>query len=150
MKDLINKYKEVISYLFFGVCTTVINFIAFYFFEKFITHEIANIFAWAISVTFAFITNKLFVFKTKGFSMKEVSGFLGARVLSLVIDEGLLILAVNVLLMNAMISKIVINFLVIAINYILSKFLIFKKKGDWFFYEPFRKIKIRIRRNNRQ
>lgn len=130
IKDLWKKYSEVISYLFFGVCTTAINFIVFFIVSKAIAPEISNVIAWFISVTFAFVTNKIFVFKTKGFSWKELSGFTGARVLSLVIDEILLIVMINVFAINALISKIVINVLVIIINYLLSKFLIFTKKGD--------------------
>lgn len=130
MRELFKKYYETISYLFFGVCTTAINFIVFFLLSPIMAVEIANIIAWIISVSFAFITNKLFVFKTKGFIISEVYGFVGARIASLIIDEALLILMVNVLNINALISKIVINVLVIIINYLLSKFFIFKKKGD--------------------
>ena len=130
LKNLIKKYSEVISYLFFGVCTTLINFIVFFIASKFIIPEISNLIAWFISVAFAFITNKIFVFKSRGFSWKEITEFLGARILSLLIDEGLLIIMINIFSANALLSKFVINFLVIAINYVLSKFIIFKKEGD--------------------
>ena len=130
MKKLFIKYKEVISYLFFGVCTTLINIISFYFFSKTITHEVSNVLAWVVSVAFAYITNKLFVFNSKGFNIKEIISFVSARVASLLIDEGLLILMVNILGINMMISKTIISFLVIVINYVLSKFLVFAKGGN--------------------
>lgn len=130
LRNLMSKYSEAISYLFFGVCTTLINFIVFFIVSNFIAPEITNIIAWIISVAFAYITNKIFVFKSKGFSIKEIFEFAGARIFSLLFEEACLIIMLNVFFVNTLLSKIIINVFVIIMNYVLSKFIIFKKKGD--------------------
>ena len=127
-----NKLREVISYLFFGVLTTVINIFCFYLFDKFgVNIYISNFFAWFISVLFAFITNKLFVFesrnKTKKVLMMETISFFIFRVLSLGIDMLGMYLLISILVCNKIISKILMNVIVIITNYLFSKIFIFKK-----------------------
>ena len=131
MIELIKKYKEIIFYLFFGVCTTIINFFVFWIFSKYFNPEISNVFAWIISVIFAFVTNKLWVFRTTGFVFKELLEFTASRILSFAIDEGLLILLISYFFLNALISKIITNIFVVLLNYLLSKFIIFKKVDKW-------------------
>ncbi|MDD6798623.1 MAG: GtrA family protein [Bacteroides sp.] len=137
---LIKKFlnRETISYLIFGVLTTVINIIVFWFAERelllFMPDKAAtltaNIVAWVIAVAFAFITNKIFVFESKSMEfkvvMKELYGFVIARLLSLAFDEGFMFVAI--MFMNSMIAKIISNVFVVIINYVLSKFFIFKDK----------------------
>lgn len=127
MIRLIKKYKEIIFYLFFGVCTTVINFFVFWIFSKNFNPEISNVFAWIISVIFSFITNKLWVFRTTGSVFKELLEFIASRILSFAIDEVLLIMLISYFSLNALMSKIITNIFIIVINYLLSKFIIFKK-----------------------
>ena len=128
----LNKYREGIFYLFFGGCTTLINIISFYLFRKIkIGLQVSNVFAWIISVLFAFITNKLYVFQSvgrdKGKTISELLSFVLFRVVSLVFDIGFMHLLVNILSVNEMISKIISNVFVIIINYVFSKLFIFKK-----------------------
>ncbi len=144
LMNLIRKVvsKEVVSYLFFGVLTTVVALITFGFFNKFTDVLISNVLSWIAAVTFAFITNKLFVFESKSWKWKiiskEIPTFAGARVLTLGIEElGLLVLIkwlhLDVpltfsFISGAMVIKIFISVIVVILNYIFSKILIFKKK----------------------
>lgn len=125
---------EMILYIIFGVLTTVINIAVFQ-----ITNgplhwpwQAANILAWILAVLFAFITNKLYVFKSKSFQAavlwKEFVEFIGARLLSLGVDYACLWLLIDICHWNGLWAKIVDNVLVIIINYALSKLVIFRKK----------------------
>ena len=142
INNLIKKFlnKETISYLIFGVLTTIINIVVFWFAERelaFIMSEdaaslVGNVIAWVISVAFAFVTNKLFVFESKSMAFKvvmaELTGFIIARLLSLAFDEGFMFVAIVLLGMNSLLAKIISNVFVVIINYVLSKFFIFKNK----------------------
>lgn len=144
LMDIIRKVisKEVISYLFFGVMTTVVNFVIFGLCEGRMNVLIANAIAWVGAVIFAFITNKLFVFESKSWKgsvlFKEITTFAGARLLTLGIEElGLLVLIewlhldelFNLSFVSGeMIIKIIISVVVVVLNYVFSKVLIFKKK----------------------
>lgn len=127
-----NKWREVLLYLFFGGCTTLVNIVAFYLLRVCnIEIYISNLIAWILSVLFAFITNKLFVFESNGNdskkNIKELFSFLGFRILSLGFDMGTMYLLLQVLNVSEMISKIIANIIVIVSNYIFSKLFIFKK-----------------------
>lgn len=126
------KYKEVILYLFFGVMTTVVNILTFQLCRLFyIPLFLSNLIAWLLSVLVAFITNKLFVFESNNTSfsalLKEVLLFFMARVFSLGIDMLVIGCLVNIMMINELLSKIASNVIVIVVNYVLSKFIIFKK-----------------------
>ena len=128
-----NRYREVIFYLVFGVLTTVVNILSFYIMDLFgVNTYVNNTIAWVLSVIFAYVTNKLFVFesKTNGRKelVKEVSSFFGARILSYVIDMAGMYLLVSILLTNKMFAKVVMNVVVIILNYIFSKLFVFQKK----------------------
>jgi len=121
-----NKYYEVLSYLFFGGCTTLINIITFWLLRLLkIGVYASNVVAWI--VLFAFITNKLFVFESKGNALKEGISFFIFRLLSLVFDMGIMYLLVDVFNWNDLLSKVLANIFVIIINYVFSKIFIFKK-----------------------
>jgi putative flippase GtrA len=125
---------ETISYLIFGVLTTVINIASFNILNVQLhwSWQISNMLAWLIAVIFAFITNKLFVFQSKSFTLKlflwELITFFGARLLSLGVDMLGMWILLDLLGVNSMIAKVLVNVLVIIINYVLSKLIIFKKK----------------------
>lgn len=128
-----NKYREVLLYLLFGGLTTVVNIVTFYVVRQLgVEMQISNIIAWIISVLFAFITNKLFVFESKNKSflenIKECVSFFGFRVLSLFFDMGCMHILIEILKVGELISKILANILVIILNYIFSKLFIFKSK----------------------
>lgn len=149
LTELILKYKELIIYVFFGGLTTVVNFTVYWLFSKALGENfyyITNAIAWLASVIFAYITNKLFVFESKSFAagtvLKEVSVFFSARVFSFCIEEGGLIFLVQVLkfgeysvslfgfeINGQYIAKISVGVIVVLINYFVSKFAVFRKKG---------------------
>lgn len=127
-----NKYREVLLYLLFGGLTTLVNIVAFYILRKVsVGLQISNVIAWFLSVLFAFITNKFFVFESKNNSrkedFKEMISFFGFRALSLLFDMGFMHVLVSVLNINELFSKILSNVLVIILNYVFSKLFIFKK-----------------------
>ncbi len=133
IKGLFAKYTSVIMYLLFGVLTTVVNFVVYYFCYNImgVANVLATIFAWLIAVAFAFITNKIWVFGSKSFTAKvlvrEISTFLGARIVTGVLDVLVMYFAVDLLNWNSTVWKLLSNVIVIVINYIASKFLIFKQ-----------------------
>ena len=128
---------EMISYIIFGVLTTAVNVVSYGLLRPVLPFRtdwnvlVANTIAWVLSVAFAFITNKLFVFKSKSFAAgifwRELTTFVGARLFSLAVDELGMFLLVNVLTWNDWVAKIIMNVIVVIINYILSKLIIFKK-----------------------
>ena len=123
--------KEVISYLIFGVLTTVVNIVVYYVFNTWlqVNYLVSNAIAWIASVLFAYITNRKYVFESKNTSMiNELVKFIGARLSTGIMDMILMWLLVDVLSMNSMFSKIVVNVLVIILNYVLSKVFVFKKE----------------------
>lgn len=133
-----NKFFEGISYLFFGFCTTIINFLIFYLLRVIgCSILISNTIAWILSVLFAFFTNKLFVFrstyKSKKDTFREVSLFFICRIVSYFFDIGFLYLFVYYFHISDMISKIISNIIVIIVNYLFSKLFIFK--GEKILYE---------------
>lgn len=133
IKELYFKYKEVINYLFFGGCTFLVSIISFYLFNKVIgfNEHVANIISWVLAVSFAYITNKKYVFESKTSEKKdllrEIGSFVSARLLTLVMEELILLIGVNFMHIDSMIVKIVAQVIVIVSNYFLSKLFIFKK-----------------------
>ncbi len=135
LKILIIKNKEIIKYLIFGILTTLVNILCFYILDKLnIDIYINNTTSWIVSVIFAFITNKLYVFESKSLDIKTIfkegATFLGARIFSYFVDMGTIYLLFDGLRINKLISKVVSNIIVIIINYIFSKFIFKKKEGN--------------------
>lgn len=148
IKELFVKYKELIVYVVFGVLTTVVNFAVFWIFSKILGEDlylVNNAVAWIVSVIFAYVTNKLWVFESKSWAMKlvvkEVVEFVAARLFSFAVEEGGLLLFVNVLgfdkysitilgfaITGQLIAKVVLAVIVVILNYFFSKFVIFAKK----------------------
>ena len=121
--------KEIIMYLIFGVLTTLVNIIVFYITsDLFMVATIpSNIIAWILSVLFAYVTNRCFVFSSKGDIKKELLSFFSVRLLSLVIDTIIVYIGIDVLMFDPLVVKIASNIVVVIANYIFSKFLVFKK-----------------------
>lgn len=135
MSNLIKKLlnRETIIYIIFGVLTTVVDFVIFglLYYVTGLDEYIANTIAWVAAVAFAYITNKIFVFESKSFKpkdlIKEISSFVAARILTLILTNIFLIFA-EYISMNMMFAKALISVAVIILNYIFSKLFIFKKK----------------------
>ena len=133
LADWYRKHKEGMRYLIFGALTTLVNIVAYsiLYYTLHINNAISNVLAWIIGATFAYITNKLYVFdskvNTKKELLKEIVYFYGCRLLTLAVDEGIMIFTVDRLGWNALLMKIIANIIVIILNFVFSKILIFKK-----------------------
>ena len=133
---LFKKYQSVIAYLFFGGLTTLINFVVFFIFDSGLhwNYQVANFIAWFLSVLFAFFTNKLFVFQSKSLDKKvmtkEILSFFFFRILSLGIDMLGMYICISLINLSKMLSKIIMNIIVIVANYVFSKIFIFKTKEE--------------------
>ncbi len=132
--DLFKKHREVIMYVICGAATTAVSLITYYLFARFIFDtndalqlQINNVLSWVISVLFAFVTNKILVFKSKASPKKEIVRFYLARITTLVIDMALIYLLVTICSVDDMLSKCVVQIVVIILNYIFGK-LVFAKE----------------------
>ena len=134
IKELYCKYKEIINYLVFGGLSTLVNFVSYFIFARMLAIDeiISSGFSWFCAVLFAYITNKIFVFESKTTSKKELIleciSFFGCRIISgLLCDVGTFALLVRVLNINDIIAKLITQIMVIVVNYVFSKLIIFKK-----------------------
>ena len=121
--------KELIAYIFFGVLTTAVNIITYFLFVDVfaVNYLISNIVAWFVSVLFAYITNRIWVFESKDDNIiKEIVLFYGGRVFSGAVDTGLMYLFIDILSTGNAFAKIVVQVIVIVLNYVFSKFIVFK------------------------
>lgn len=134
LADLYRNHREGWRYLIFGALATVVN-IAVYSVAFYVTHidnAVSNVIAWVVAAIFAYITNKFMVFAskvdTKKALLREITSFFSCRLFTLVVDEIIMIISVDKLGLSAFIMKVVANIVVIILNFILSKLIIFKKK----------------------
>lgn len=136
IKTLWKKHEEAMNYLFWGGVAFVLSVILFYLFANVmgLYEQIANILSWIICVIFTYLTNRFFVFKSKIKGLKrigkEFSDFVTARILTLVMENLILFVMIDLLTIHNMIAKLVGQFVVIVSNYILSKLWIFRKEKD--------------------
>lgn len=134
LADWYRKHQEGMRYLVFGALTTLVNIVAYsiLYYTLHINNATSNVIAWIMGATFAYVTNKLYVFNSKVNSkrelIKEIVFFYGCRLLTLAVDEGIMILTVDKFRWNAFLMKIVANIIVIILNFAFSKILIFKNK----------------------
>lgn len=123
--------KEIISYLFFGALTTLVNLISFHIFNKFWYKPLqVNIVSWAISIAFAYLTNAKWVFRQKKYTVKSAVDFATSRITTLLLEEAILLFGIDVFGFKADTVKIVAQILVIIANYLLSKFIVFNKNNE--------------------
>ena len=134
LADWYRSHQEGMRYLIFGALTTLVNIVAYsiLYYVFHINNATSNIIAWIIGATFDYITNKLYVFNSKVNTkielLKEILYFYGCRLLTLIIDEAIMIVTVDKFGWNALLMKIIANIIVIILNFVFSKILIFKKK----------------------
>lgn len=134
LKDLLAKHFGILSYLFFGGLTTVVNYLVYLpcYNWLHISAGSSNAIAWLFAVTFAFLTNKPFVFKSKDWSAKvvipELTKFLGCRIGSGILETFILFLTVDMLHWDGNVLKLITSILVVILNYIGSKLLVFTRK----------------------
>ena len=140
LKTLLKTYREQILYLIFGVLTTLVDFSVSFLLYRFwldasdlpsVALHAADTLAWAAAVTFAFVTNRIWVFEStkKGFLpiAGELVGFAGGRVLTLLLQEGAMALFVTVLGGNKYLFRLLIAVAVVVLNYVISKLWVFRK-----------------------
>lgn len=133
VKSLFIKYRHLIMYATFGVLTTSVNFLIYYMCYNIIgvSNVISTVVAWIFSVAFAFVTNKLWVFGSKSFDKKtfthEISAFFGARFATGILDVVVMYAVVDVLCWNPAVWKLINNIIVIVLNYVASKLVIFRR-----------------------
>lgn len=133
IKNLVQKHWDILSYLFFGGLTTVVNYLVYlpcynYFA---LSAAVSNAIAWAVAVAFAYLTNKPFVFRSHDWSLKtvvpELTKFVTCRIGSGFLETAILFLCVDMLQWNGNIWKLLTSVLVVILNYVASKLLVFKK-----------------------
>ena len=121
---------EILTYIIFGLLTTVVNIAIFLFFTDVlkINYIISNIIAWFLSVLFAYITNRIWVFESINDNIiKELSLFYVGRVFSGVVDTLLLYILISIFSVGVFTSKIIVQVLVVILNYVISKVIVFKE-----------------------
>ena len=133
LKKLWIKYKEYILYLIFGGLTTLVSWGSFYVCAHWLQAGtiLSNIISWICAVAAAYITNRKWVFESRaqGLSavVKEILRFTGARLLTLIIETVLLWLSVDVWNLNDMLMKIIISTIIVVLNYVFSRFMVFHR-----------------------
>ena len=132
MTTLIKKLynNDVVRYVFFGGCTTLVNLVSFFFLRQAgVQREIANVISIILAILFAYVVNSKYVFQDKCESIKDhlrsFCKFVGARLTTMVIEVGGVWFFAEIIHMNDMIGKFIIQFVVMVLNYIFSKFLVF-------------------------
>lgn len=133
LKRLILKYWDILSYLFFGGLTTVVNYVVYLPCYNLLglSAAVSNVIAWAAAVLFAFLTNKPFVFKSHDWSAKtvwpELTKFVGCRIGSGVLETAIIFVTVDILSWNGNWMKLATSVIVVILNYFASKLLVFRK-----------------------
>ncbi len=133
VQALFQKHKNILLYLFFGALTTLVDYLVY--FPMFnlcrLSAGVSNIIAWAVSVVFAYFTNKLFVFKSLDWSNKtvipEMLKFIGCRFGSGLLETLLIVFSVDLFMHDGNIMKLLSSVIVVVLNYIASKWLVFRK-----------------------
>ena len=134
IKKVLN--KQIILYVIFGVLTTLVNIIAYYFFSSIINinYLISNTIAWVIAVTFAYVSNKMYVFNSTSIDrttiIKEFITFVNCRLTSGAVEIILLYLLVDVISIDDIIAKLLIGIIVVILNFMFSKIVVFKNNGE--------------------
>ena len=133
IRMLIRKHYDILAYLFFGVLTTLVNYIVYLpcYNLLHLPASLSNVISWAAAVALADLTNKPFVFKSHDWSAKtvipELSKFVGSRVLSGALETAIIFVTVDLLSWNGNVMKLVTSALVVILNYVASKLIVFKK-----------------------
>lgn len=122
---------EIVLYVIFGVLTTLINVLAyslFYYLLK-LPNTASTVVAWVLSVAFAYITNRIWVFESENENtIRETLNFFLCRTATGILDLVIMYMGVDILLFEGTVIKIFSNIIVIILNYLASKLFIFKKQ----------------------
>lgn len=145
VKELIKKYRELITYVIFGVATTAVNWIIFFPLKQVLELNLfsmpeqlrlqaANVVSWIGAVVFSFFVNKKYVFRSRTESRlaawREFGAFVASRFLSLLIEAACLVLGVELLSLDENLTKLAAAVIVVVFNYVAGKLLVFRKRGS--------------------
>lgn len=130
MKKIFWKYQDIIIYFIVGCLSTFVNLLSYAFYRLFIPSYLINIvLSWLTSLVFAFFMNRKYVFKSKNNKIKqEFLSFTISRLLTLGMEILFMYLLVDLIQVNDLIAKVIIQFLVFLANYLFGKFIVFKKE----------------------
>ena len=134
IRSLIEKYFDILSYLFFGVLTTAVNYLVYLPCYNLwgLSGTASNVIAWVFAVAFAYVTNKPFVFRSHDWSARtvipELTKFVGCRLGSGGLETLIILVTVDLLGWNGNVMKLLTSVIVIVVNYVASKLLVFRKK----------------------
>lgn len=140
VRPLYVKHKSVLLYIFFGGLTTFVSIGSFAlcnmamesWLDEVLASLLANIFSWVAAVSFAYVTNRIWVFPSqeKGIGMlREIGAFFGGRLATLALEEGILYVGITLATMDALWVKLLAQVVVLVLNYVISKLLVFRKKN---------------------
>lgn len=135
IRVLLQKHRETVSYVFWGAMTTAVNYAVYLLLRQFqVYYAYANVAAWAAGVLFAYFVNKIFVFQSRDWNwrvaLRELWQMVASRVFSLGLEMAIMWIFVDMLLCPHAVVKLMANVLVVIVNYVLSKFIIFKQNAD--------------------
>lgn len=136
IRALLRRHREIVSYVFWGVMTTAVNYVSYLLLtEGLQVHYLAStVIAWVLSVLFAYFVNKLFVFQSKDWAwrvaLRELWQMVASRLFSLGLELAIMWLFVDTLRCPHTLVKLCANVVVVVVNYVLSKFIIFKKPAE--------------------
>ena len=150
IRALLHKHRELVSYVFWGVMTTVVNYVSYFLLTEglHIYYLTSNVIAWAVSVLFAYFVNKLYVFQSRDWAwrvaLRELWQMAASRLFTLGLEtvilwffvdtlrfgDAVIQLTAGVSIHGDAVVKLAANVVVVVVNYVLSKFIIFKKKPD--------------------
>ena len=133
IRAFIKKHSDILAYLVFGVLTTAVNYVVYLPCYNLLglSAALSNVIAWVAAVAFAYVTNKPFVFHSHDWSAKtvlpELTKFVGSRVASGALETGIIFVTVDCLSWNGNVMKLVTSVLVVVLNYVASKLIVFRK-----------------------
>lgn len=134
-RDLYKKYKSIVFYAIFGVLTTIINVVVYWLLVHLVEFDVlfGTVIAWIAAVSFAYVTNRKWVFYSEVYTtmkiVKEIMAFFTCRITTGVIDFTCMFIFVEVFHFNDIIIKVVANVLVIILNYVASRLIVFRTRG---------------------
>ncbi len=130
--DNLNKnLKETLNYLIVGFLTTVVSIVSYNLFRFVISNiTVCTVLSWICAVLFAYITNRIFVFNSKEKNIvKEATSFTASRIFSLLVEIAVMFILTSPFKINDRIAKIIVQFIIVVLNYVTSKIFVFKKKN---------------------
>ena len=135
IRALLRKHRELISYVFWGVMTTAVNYVTYLLLTKgfHVYYLTSNVIAWTVSVLFAYFVNKLFVFQSRDWAwrvaLRELWQMVASRLFSLGLEMAVMWCFVDLLRCPHLAVKLAANVVVVIVNYVLSKWIIFRKSA---------------------